>query len=250
MLLAAPQTYMNESGRAVRQIVDFFGLALCDLLLVCDDFNLELAGLRMRAGGSAGGQKGLADTIRHLGTEEFSRLRIGIGRPPEMMDAADFVLSRFKKSEIKTIESAVIRAAEGVELLDPVGTRPGNEPGERPGRRLSRRNAKHGVANSGRTRYNEEQAVTGERNVAETTVAEKTGTEKLYEGMFLLDSGRFATDAKGSADQILGMLEKCGGSIVAHRPGRTDGSPMRSKDTARGSTTSSISKCPARESAI
>lgn len=52
----------------------------------------------------------------------------------------------------------------------------------------------------------------------ETTVAEKTGTEKLYEGMFLLDSGRFATDAKGAADQILGMLEKCGGSIVAHRP--------------------------------
>jgi peptidyl-tRNA hydrolase, PTH1 family len=116
VLLAAPQTYMNESGRAVRQIVDFFGLSLCDLLLVCDDFNLELARLRMRAGGSAGGQKGLADTIRHLGTEEFSRLRIGIGRPPEMMDAADFVLSRFKKSEIKTVESAVIRAAEGVEM--------------------------------------------------------------------------------------------------------------------------------------
>jgi peptidyl-tRNA hydrolase, PTH1 family len=115
VLLAAPQLYMNESGRSVRQIVDFYGLPLSDLLLVCDDFNLDLARLRMRSGGSAGGQKGLADTIRHLGTEEFPRLRIGIGRPPEQMDAADFVLSRFKKSELKPMEMAVIRAAEGVE---------------------------------------------------------------------------------------------------------------------------------------
>ena len=116
VLLAAPQTYMNESGRSVRQIVDFYALPLSDVLLVCDDFNLDLARLRMRSGGSAGGQKGLADTIRHLGTEEFPRLRIGIGRPPEQMDAADFVLSRFKKGEIKSIESAVVRAAEGVEI--------------------------------------------------------------------------------------------------------------------------------------
>jgi peptidyl-tRNA hydrolase, PTH1 family len=116
VLLAAPQTYMNESGRSVRQIVDFFGVPLSDLLLVCDDFNLELARLRMRSGGSAGGQKGLADTIRHLGTEEFPRLRIGIGRPPEQMDAADFVLSRFRKNEIKPLASALTRAAEGIEL--------------------------------------------------------------------------------------------------------------------------------------
>jgi len=68
VLLAAPQTYMNESGRSVRQIVDFFNLPLSDMLVVCDDFNLELAQLRMRPAGSAGGQKGLADMIRHLGT--------------------------------------------------------------------------------------------------------------------------------------------------------------------------------------
>lgn len=116
VLLAEPQLYMNESGRSVRQIVDFYGLALCDLVLVCDDFNLELARLRMRSGGSAGGQKGLADTIRHLGTEEFPRLRVGIGRPPEQMDPADFVLSRFRRNEIKPMASAVTRAAEGVEV--------------------------------------------------------------------------------------------------------------------------------------
>jgi PTH1 family peptidyl-tRNA hydrolase len=116
VLLASPRTYMNESGRSVRQLVDFFGLQLSDLLVVCDDFNLELARLRMRASGSAGGQKGLADIIRKLATEEFPRLRIGIGRPPGQMDAADFVLSKFKRSEQATIEDAVVRAAEGVEL--------------------------------------------------------------------------------------------------------------------------------------
>jgi peptidyl-tRNA hydrolase, PTH1 family len=116
VLLAAPRTYMNESGRSVRQLVDFFGLQLSDLLVVCDDFNLDLARLRMRAGGSAGGQKGLADIIRKLATEEFPRLRIGIGRPPGQMDAADFVLSKFKRSEQDTMDDAIVRAAEGVEL--------------------------------------------------------------------------------------------------------------------------------------
>jgi PTH1 family peptidyl-tRNA hydrolase len=116
VLLAAPQTYMNASGRSIRQIIDFYGLPLSDVILVCDDFNLELARLRMRSGGSAGGQKGLADTIRHLGTEEFPRLRIGIGRPPEQMDPADFVLSRFRRNEETPMEEAVIRAAEGIEI--------------------------------------------------------------------------------------------------------------------------------------
>jgi peptidyl-tRNA hydrolase, PTH1 family len=124
VLLASPQTYMNESGRSVRQLVDFYGLQLSDLLVVCDDFNLELARLRMRSGGSAGGQKGLADIIRKLATEEFPRLRIGIGRPPEQMDAADFVLSKFKRSEQNTIDDAVVRAAEGVELWIRAGIGP------------------------------------------------------------------------------------------------------------------------------
>lgn len=116
VLLAAPQTYMNESGRSVRQIIDFFSLPLSDLLVVCDDFNLELARLRMRPSGSAGGQKGLADIIRHLSTEDFARLRIGIGRPPEHIDSVDFVLSRFNRSEQKRVDEAILEAAEGIEL--------------------------------------------------------------------------------------------------------------------------------------
>jgi PTH1 family peptidyl-tRNA hydrolase len=84
-------------------------------LVVCDDFNLTLGTLRFRSQGSAGGQKGLQDIIRRIGTEEFSRLRIGIGPVPDAWDAADFVLSRFRAGERPLIEETIERAAEGVE---------------------------------------------------------------------------------------------------------------------------------------
>ena len=83
-----------------------------DLLVICDDLNLPLAKLRFRAEGSSGGQKGLGDIIRRLGTETFARLRIGIGPPPEDRDHADFVLNKFSKEEIPIIEEAVWRAAD------------------------------------------------------------------------------------------------------------------------------------------
>ena len=75
--------------------MDFYKLELADLLVVCDDFNLPLGKLRFRSRGSAGGQKGLGDIISQLGSEEFSRLRIGIGPVPDQWDPADFVLGRF-----------------------------------------------------------------------------------------------------------------------------------------------------------
>src|SRR5690606_4622683 len=87
-----------------------------DLLVICDDLNLPLGKLRIRPQGSAGGQKGLADIIRMLGTEDFPRLRIGIGRPPEQWDSADYVLSKFTKEEQPEIELAIARAADAVEL--------------------------------------------------------------------------------------------------------------------------------------
>ncbi|MGH7128087.1 MAG: aminoacyl-tRNA hydrolase [Planctomycetaceae bacterium] len=115
VLLVAPQTYMNRSGRSVRQAVDFFKLPLDDLLIVCDDMNLDCGRLRLRGAGSAGGQKGLADIIRHLGTEAFPRLRLGIGRPPGRMAATDYVLSRFRSEETEAIEHALALAADAVE---------------------------------------------------------------------------------------------------------------------------------------
>lgn len=113
--LVAPQTFMNASGRAARQVADFFNLAPDDLMVVCDDLNLDTGRLRMRPAGSAGGQKGLLDIIRHVGTEAIPRLRIGIGRPPGQMSAADYVLRRFNRDETEAIEHAVVLAADGVE---------------------------------------------------------------------------------------------------------------------------------------
>jgi len=114
--LVAPQTYMNLSGRSVRKVVDFYHLSADDLLVVCDDLNLDTGRLRLRASGSGGGQKGLHDIINRLGTVEFCRLRIGIGRPPGRMNAADYVLRKFRKNEQELIDQAVVLAADAVEL--------------------------------------------------------------------------------------------------------------------------------------
>jgi PTH1 family peptidyl-tRNA hydrolase len=116
VLLAAPQTYMNVSGRSVQQIVKFFQIPLTEILVICDDLNLKLGQLRLRASGSAGGQKGLLSILQVSSTESVARLRIGIGRPPENMDTANFVLSRFRKDELPEIDAAIRKAADGVEL--------------------------------------------------------------------------------------------------------------------------------------
>jgi PTH1 family peptidyl-tRNA hydrolase len=113
-LLLGPKTYMNRSGASVQAARDFYKLPHEDLLVVCDDLNLPLAKLRFRAKGSSGGQKGLADIINRLGTEEFSRLRIGIGPPPEGWEATDYVLARFTPEEKPDMEEAVLRSADAV----------------------------------------------------------------------------------------------------------------------------------------
>jgi PTH1 family peptidyl-tRNA hydrolase len=115
-LLLSPTTYMNNSRASVRAARDFHKLPNEDLLVVCDDLNLPLAKLRFRAKGSSGGQKGVDDIIRRLGTEEFSRARIGIGAPPDRWEATDYVLSRFTREELPAIEEAVARAADAVAL--------------------------------------------------------------------------------------------------------------------------------------
>lgn len=113
-LLLLPQTYMNLSGASVQMARDFYKLSEEDILVTCDDFNLPLARLRFRPGGSAGGQKGLADILRCLGTQQIARLRIGIDPPPPRWDLADYVLSRFRQDELEAIQAAVVRASEAV----------------------------------------------------------------------------------------------------------------------------------------
>ncbi len=113
-LLLWPHTLMNRSGRSIRAAMDFYQLELADLLVVCDDFNLPLGTLRLRGRGSAGGQKGLNDIISQLGSDEFSRLRVGIGPVPDEWDPADFVLGRFAASEREAIDQTMKQAADAV----------------------------------------------------------------------------------------------------------------------------------------
>jgi PTH1 family peptidyl-tRNA hydrolase len=115
VLLLAPLTYMNLSGRSVGAAVEFYKLPLEDVLIVCDDLNLESGRLRLRADGSAGGQNGLKDIFRRLGTETVPRLRVGIGRPPGRMTATDYVLGKFTEQERQEFELVVAKAADGVE---------------------------------------------------------------------------------------------------------------------------------------
>jgi PTH1 family peptidyl-tRNA hydrolase len=111
-LLLSPLTYMNASGASVLAARDFYKIDNQDILVICDDFALPLGKLRLRAKGSSGGQKGLEDILRRLGTEDIPRLRIGIGIPPPGRDAAGYVLSRFTKEEIPVAELAANRAAD------------------------------------------------------------------------------------------------------------------------------------------
>ena len=125
VLLIAPLTFMNCSGESVIQFVNFYQPDLADLVVVCDDLNLPPGRIRWRAKGSAGGQNGLENIISRLGSNEFPRLRIGIGRPPGRMDATSWVLGRFREEERGDHELATARAADSLEKwtcegLDPV----------------------------------------------------------------------------------------------------------------------------------
>src|SRR5512135_215682 len=113
VLLLKPETFMNLSGRSVARAVRFYQLERSDLLVICDDLSLPLGKLRIRGGGSDGGQKGLRDITAHLGTDAFARLRIGIGERGTV-DATDFVLTRFRSAERPGIEDALILATQAV----------------------------------------------------------------------------------------------------------------------------------------
>lgn len=115
VVVLCPGTFMNASGGSVGKAVRFYKLEPTSVLILCDDFNLALGRLRIRARGSSGGQKGLADVIRQLGTEEIPRLRIGIGQPPSGWAIPDYVLSKFRTDEQIDVELATDRAALATE---------------------------------------------------------------------------------------------------------------------------------------
>ncbi len=114
VILVKPQTYMNDSGKAVSSLVHFYKVPLDNLLVAYDDVDLPLGTIRLRPMGGSAGQKGMQSTIERLGTEDIPRLRIGTGRPPGRMEAADYVLQDFPPADADLLAETLDRAVEAV----------------------------------------------------------------------------------------------------------------------------------------
>tara|TARA_B100000700_G_C14711595_1_gene699383 strand:+ start:168 stop:788 length:621 start_codon:yes stop_codon:yes gene_type:complete len=124
--LLMPNTFMNESGRSIKSAIEWFGLEVNQILIIVDDMDLPLGRLRLRTHGGAGGHKGLKSAINHLGTESFSRLRIGIGAPganPEerRLKTNSHVLGKFNAKEIPIVEEVIMKVIEGFYLINELG---------------------------------------------------------------------------------------------------------------------------------
>jgi PTH1 family peptidyl-tRNA hydrolase len=117
LLVAKPLTYMNRSGEAVAGLVHYYGIEPNDLLVIVDEVALPFGRLRARARGSAGGHNGLKSVAERLGTTEFARLRLGVGRGDARRDLADHVLSMFEADERAGLEEFVTRAADAAEMF-------------------------------------------------------------------------------------------------------------------------------------
>lgn len=114
VILAMPMTYMNLSGESVRELKDYYKCDNEDIIVIYDDISLDVGRLRLRKKGSAGGHNGIKSIISHLGTEEFPRIKIGIGEKPKKVDLADYVLGRFSKEEQPIIRESSVSAAKAV----------------------------------------------------------------------------------------------------------------------------------------
>jgi PTH1 family peptidyl-tRNA hydrolase len=112
IILAKPQTFMNLSGQSVQGLIRFYKLPLTNLLVAHDDLDLPLGTIRIRPDGGSAGQKGIESIIERLGTDEFPRLRLGIGRPPGRMEAPDYVLQDFPAGEMTVISETLNLAVE------------------------------------------------------------------------------------------------------------------------------------------
>lgn len=117
VILAKPITYMNLSGESVRELTDFYKVSPQEIIIIYDDISLEVGQLRIRQKGSAGGHNGIKSIIRHLGTEEFPRIKVGVGDKPAGWDLADYVLSRFQVEEQPLIREALKDSSEACKMI-------------------------------------------------------------------------------------------------------------------------------------
>jgi PTH1 family peptidyl-tRNA hydrolase len=114
LILGKPQTFMNLSGGSVQGLLNFYKIPLSNFMIVSDDLDIPFGTIRIRASGGAGGQRGVASTIERLGTKDFPRIRIGIGRPPGRMDPADYVLQNIPRDEMSLLSDVLNHAADAV----------------------------------------------------------------------------------------------------------------------------------------
>jgi PTH1 family peptidyl-tRNA hydrolase len=114
LILAKPQTFMNLSGHSVQGLAHFYKVPYTNMMVLSDDLDIPFGTIRIRASGGPGGQRGMASIIEKLGTKDFPRLRLGIGRPPGRMDPAAYVLQSFSKDEMQTLSEVLDHGAEAV----------------------------------------------------------------------------------------------------------------------------------------
>jgi peptidyl-tRNA hydrolase, PTH1 family len=114
IILAKPQTFMNLSGQSVQGLIHFYKLPLTHLLVAHDDLDLPIGSIRIRPDGGSAGQKGMTSILERLGTDDFARLRLGIGRPPGQMHVPDYVLQEFSRSDLAFVTETINRAVDSV----------------------------------------------------------------------------------------------------------------------------------------
>lgn len=117
VILLKPMTYMNLSGESIAEVVKYYKIPPEDIIVIYDDINLDVGRLRIREKGSAGGHNGIKNIIARLGTEEFPRIRIGVGMKPPKMDLVDYVLSHFSEDERALMNQGYERACEALKLM-------------------------------------------------------------------------------------------------------------------------------------
>lgn len=118
VVLVKPQTFMNNSGECLREVCDYYKIDIeTELLVIYDDITLDVGGIRIRKHGSAGGHNGIKSIIAHLGTQEFRRIRVGIGEKPPRMDLADWVLGHFSKESTDDLSDAYKDVLDAVKLI-------------------------------------------------------------------------------------------------------------------------------------
>lgn len=116
-----PQTYMNHSGEAVGAALRFWKLGVDDLVVVHDDLELEPFRIQLKVGGGDGGHNGIKSVNAHVGTRDYARVRVGVGRPPPQVDPADYVLGQFRRADDAELEGSVERACEAARLCVELG---------------------------------------------------------------------------------------------------------------------------------